>query len=196
MRLMRNVRMPTRIPIADELGTFLQGRPLGKKHYARLCELLSETPAGEIAILDFAGVETVTGSWINEALVPLTRWAADERTDLFPLLVNVDPTWMDELQMVAEWTHTCFLVSQGKIPKSGKLVGDLDVAQRATLDAVVEASEVTGAELKRLRREESVKATAWNNRLKDLFEKRLIRRERRGREQVYSPVLGEIRVNG
>ena len=188
--------MPTRIPVAEHVGTLLQGRPLGKKHYARLCELLSETPAGDIALLDFAGVETVTGSWINEALVPLLRWAVDDRTDLFPVLVNVDPSWLDELQMVAEWTHNCFLVSQRKTSKTAKLIGSLDVAQRATLDAVVDASEVTGAELERRWPDEGVKATAWNNRLKDLFEKRLIRREKRGREQVYSPVVAEIQVNG
>lgn len=188
--------MSSRIPVAETVGKFLQGRPLGKKHYARLCELLSEAPAGEVVFLDFGGVETVTGSWINEALVPLLRWAADERTDLFPVLLNVDPGWLDELQMVAEWTRTSFLVAQGKSPKVARLVGSLDVGQRATLEAVVEASEVTGAELERLRSEEGVKATAWNNRLKDLFEKRLVRREKRGREQVYSPVVTEIRIDG
>lgn len=188
--------MPTRILVEKELGTFLQGRPLGKKHYARLCELLSESPAGETALLDFSSVETVTGSWINEALVPLVRWAADERNDLYMVLLNVDPSWLDELQMVAEWTYTCFLVSQSKTPDVASLVGSLDVGQQTTLNAVIETEQVTGAELERLRPDEGIKATAWNNRLKDLFEKRLIRRERRGREKVYSPVVSEIRVNG
>ena len=41
-----------------------------------------------------------------------------------------------------------------------------------------------------------IKATAWNNRLRDLYDKRLIRRERRGREQVYSTVLKEIEFDG
>lgn len=188
--------MPSRISIAAKVGTFLQGRPLGRKHYPRLCELLSEIPAGETVFLDFSDVETVTGSWINEALVPLMRWATDERNDLYPVLLNVDPSWLDELQMVAEWTYTCFLVSQGKAPRMAQLVGSLDVGQRVTLNAVVDASEITGAELERLRPEDGVKATAWNNRLKYLFEKRLVRREKRGREQVYSPVIAEIRVNG
>lgn len=188
--------MPTRIPVADHLGTFLQGRPLGKRHFARLCGLLSESPAGETAYLDFSGVETVTGSWINEALVPLLRWAGDERTDLYPVLLNFAPSSLDELQMVAEWTHTCFLASRGKSSGMATVVGRLDAAQRTTLSAVVEGSEVTGAGLERLHSEEGVKATAWNNRLKDLFQKRLIRRVKRGREQVYSPVVPEVRVSG
>ena len=185
------------IPIADELGTFLQGRPLGRKHYARLCELLSEVPTGDIGLLDFSGVEAVTGSWINAALVPLLRWAADEQNDLFPVLLNFNSDWLDELQLVADWTHNCFLVGRGKgLPRSATVIGPLDVGQRETLDAVMKAPEITGAALERLRPMDGVKATAWNNRLKDLFEKRLIRREKRGREQLYSPVITEVLVNG
>ncbi len=186
--------MPSVIRVAEQLGTTLQGRPLGRKHYARLCELMADVPSGEVALLDFAGVEIVTGSWINEALVPLLRWAADERNDIFPVLLNFDPDWADELQMVAEWTHNCFLVARGKAaPKSAHLVGGLDVGQKATLVAVASGSGVTGASL---HGQQGVKATAWNNRLKDLYQKRLVRREKRGREQVYSPVVSEIVIDG
>ncbi|WP_417398215.1 hypothetical protein [Gimesia chilikensis] len=186
----------TQINISKELGTFLQGRPLGKKHYARLCELLSETPQGEVVILNFSKVKTATGSWINECLVPLLKWSADERTDLFPVLVNVETSWQDELQMVAGWTHNCFLLSHENNLQKAELIGSLDVAQTATFQAVAHASEVTGAELERNHSKESIKATAWNNRLKDLFQKRLIRRKKRGREQVYSPVIAEVLSNG
>lgn len=187
--------MATQIRVAEQLDTaILQGRPLGRKHYPRLCELLADIPPGDVALLDFAGVEFVTGSWINEALVPLLRWAADERNDIFPVFLNFNPAWLDELQMVAEWTHNCFLVSRGKVlPKSATLVGNLDVGQKATLVAVVNGAQVTGAALDG---QEGVKGTAWNNRLKDLYQKRLIRREKRGREQVYSPVVAEINLNG
>jgi hypothetical protein len=187
--------MPSQIRISEQLGTpFLQGRPLGRKHYARCCELLADVPAGDVALLDFTDVEIVTGSWINEALVPLIRWAADERNDIFPVFMNFDPLWVDELQMVAEWTHTCFLVARGKyMPKSAILVGSLDVGQKATLLAVVRGKEVTGAALDG---QEGVRGTAWNNRLKDLYEKRLVRREKRGREQFYSPITAEVSFNG
>jgi hypothetical protein len=187
--------MPSQIRIAEQLSTKeLQGRPLGRKHFPRLCELMTDVPSGDVVLLDFAGAEIVTGSWINEALVPLLRWAADERNDIFPVLLNFDPTWLDELQLVAEWTHNCFLVSRGKsLPKSASLVGSLDVGQRATLVAVVHGAEVTGAALDG---RDGIKGTAWNNRLKDLYQKRLVRREKRGREQVYSPVIAEINLNG
>lgn len=185
------------IQIADELGTFLQGRPVGRRHFARLCELLSEVPAGGIGLLDFAGVEVVSGSWINAALAPLQRWAADQQNNLFPVLLNCDSALLEELQLVADWTHSCFLVGNGQsLPKSAIVVGPLDIGQRATLDAVLRSAEVTGAGLERLRPKDGVKATAWNNRLKDLYEKRLIQREKRGREQFYSPVIAEVEVNG
>src|ERR1700730_15653686 len=114
LNVMRIAKMQVSIRIAEQLGTTtLQGRPLGRKHYSRLCELLTDVPTGDVALLDFTGVEIVTGSWINEALVPLLRWAADERNDIFPVFLNFDPAWLDELQRVAEWTHNCFLVSRG-----------------------------------------------------------------------------------
>ena len=178
--------MPSHIRIADQLGTtFLQGRPLGRKHYPRLCELLADMQSGEVVLLDFAGVEIVTGSWINEALVPLLRWAADERNDLFPVLLNFEAAWLDELQLVAEWTHNCFLVARGKsLPKSANLVGSLDVGQKATLVAVTNGTAVTGAGLDQ---QEGIKATAWNNRLRDLYEEAADFEEKSGAANKSTP---------
>ncbi len=76
------------------------------------------------------------------------------------------------------------------------MVGPLDPGQKATLSAVIEFGPVTGAELERQWKAEAIKATAWNNRLRDLYDKRIIRKERRGREQVYSTVLKEIEFDG
>jgi hypothetical protein len=183
--------------IAQEFGTRLAGKLAGKRDYARLCELLTEEAPGSVVFLDFAGVEHVSASWINAALVPLLTWAKDERNDLFPAICNVKKDWLDELVLVASYTRTCFLVAQGSIPpRRAVLIGPLDPGQRSTLEAIIELQAATGAELNRQRPEESIEATAWNNRLKELYDKRLLRRERRGREQIYSPVVKEISVNG
>lgn len=185
------------IRMSREFGKHLQGKLPGKRHFARLCELLSDAEPGSLAYLDFAGVELVTGSWVNAFFVPLFQWAADEQIELFPIICNANEEWLDELTLVADWTRRCFVVANGKIPpRHGSLVGPLDPGQRSTLQAVVQLGETTGADLERKRSVEGVKATAWNNRLKDLHGKRLLRRERRGREQVYSPVVEEIRFNG
>jgi hypothetical protein len=183
--------------MATEFGKVLQGKLPGKRHFARLCELLSDTPAGSPVYLDFAGVKLVTGSWVNALFVPLFQWASDESIDLFPVICNAQDEWLDDLALVAEWTHCCFIVAKGALPPHhGTLIGQLDPGQRSTLEAVLELGETTGANLERKRPAAGVKATAWNNRLKDLYSKRLLRRERQGREQVYSPVIKEIKLNG
>lgn len=185
------------VRMSKQFGRRLQGKLAGKRDFARLCELLSNVPAGSVVLLDFEGVELVTGSWINAMFVPFLTWAKDERQDLFPVICNAEKTWLEELALVAEWTHRCFVVAEGPLPpRRAFVVGPLDPGQRATLEAMLELEEATGAKLEREKPEAEVKATAWNNRLRDLYEKRLLRRERRGREQVYSPVVKEIKVHG
>ncbi len=180
------------IDMARHFGPSLRGKSPGRRDFARLCDLLCDTTLGTTVHLDFTDIDLVTGSWLNAAFVPLVRWAADARNDLFPLVCNARPDVLEELALVAEWTHCCFLASEGPEPaRRAILVGSLDHAQRATLEAVLDLGPVTGAELER-RGGERIGATAWNNRLKDLHGKRLLRRERRGRERVYSPLVDQI----
>ena len=190
--------MTMNVPMAKIFGKHLQGKLPGKKHFAKLCELLSHLPPGTIVYLDFTGVEIVTGSWINAVFAPFFQWASDEQIDLFPVVCNLaDKTWIDEFALVADWTHRCFLIGSGSAePTRAMAIGPLDPGQVATLKAVTQFGPVTGAELERRWEHEPIKATAWNNRLRDLYDKRLIRRERRGREQVYSMVLKEIDFDG
>jgi hypothetical protein len=181
------------VHLTQEFGTRLRGRVQGRRHFARLCELLIDTPPGTAVFLDFTDIDLVTGSWLNAAFVPLVRWAADERNDLYPVACNADPDVLEELSLVAGWTHTCFLVAEGPVPpRRATVVGPLDHAQRATLTAVLDLGVATGAGLERQMSGEQIGATAWNNRLKDLHDKRLLRRERRGRERVYSPPVERI----
>ncbi len=181
------------VQMLKEFGPRLQGKLPGKQDYARLCGILMKSAPGSVVYLDFEGVELVSGSWINAALVPLLAWAADDRNDVFPVIGNASDVILDEIALVAKYTHTCFVIADGRIPPSRAfLLGSLDPGQRSTLEALVELQAATGAELERQKPTEKIKATAWNNRLKDLHEKRLLRRERRGREQVYSPVVKEV----
>ena len=186
------------VSMMANFGPHLQGKLPGKKHFAKLCDLLSSVPPSTSIFLDFTGVEVVTGSWVNAMFVPFFQWASDEQNDLFPVICNLAvKEWLDEFALVAEWTHRCFLVADGAIPpKRVKVVGPLDPGQKDTLRAVIEFGSVPGAELERQWKSETIKATAWNNRLRDLYHKRLIHRERRGREQVYSTVVKEIQFDG
>lgn len=186
------------LDVAETLGGRLHGRILGRKHFGQVCNLFAGVPVGSLVYLDFDDVQLVTGSWLNAMIVPLWRSVAETSTNLFPVLCNADARWLDELRLVAEWNHQCYLVGNGrrKPPRRALLVGRLDPGQSMCLRAVTEAEEVTGAALERERPEEGIGATAWNNRLRDLFQKRLIQREKRGREQVYFPVVREIEFDG
>jgi hypothetical protein len=186
------------IPMKKVFGSRLLGRLQGKTDYAKVWHELAGVPPGEIVVLDFAGVSLLSGSWANTMLVALYRRAAEDQIDLFPVLVNITPDCLHDLVLVAEWNHQCYLHAEedgGGFVKA-VLLGTLDSGQHSTLRAVLEAGEVTGAELERLRPQDATKATAWNNRLKDLNKKRLLQRRKQGREQVYYPVIKEIVVNG
>ena len=110
------------VSMAGTFGPHLQGKLPGKRHFAKLCDVLSSVPPGTVVFLDFKGVEVVTGSWVNALFVPFFQWARAEDTDLFPVICNLAvKEWLDEFALVAEWTHRCFLVAHGPLPaKSSK----------------------------------------------------------------------------
>lgn len=174
-------------------GTNLSGRIPGKKHFGQASELLSPVQPGEVVVLDFRGVEYVSASWISAMLVPLSKRAAEEANDFYIVLTGFPANSINDLQLVAEQNHLPFLVTPtAKVPvPKARLVGTLDAAQRSTL-AAQELREATGAQLAVERETEGTKATAWNNRLRDLFDKRLLCRRKQGREQIYTPVAKEI----
>jgi hypothetical protein len=182
------------LDIGKQFGMNLSGRVLGKKHFGQASERLSPVQPGELVILDFSKAEYISASWINAMLVPLSMRAAEEANDLYLILAGFPANSLDDLQLVADQSHLPFLVSAAaKLPVSkAMLIGTLDAGQRVTLEAVQELGAATGAQLAAGRASEGTKATAWNNRLRDLFDKRLLRRRKQGREQIYTPVAKEI----
>ena len=170
----------------------LNGRLVGWQHFAKLCDALAKTPPGEVALLDFASLKFVTGSWINACIFPLIRWSSDEQHDLYPVVTRLDEIWFDEFRVVADLTNESILVASNDL-SSGELIGVLEPAQLEALDHVMRIGSVTGAGLER-HSEGRVKATAWNNRLKMLNIKRLVKRISQGREQIYCPIVKELRM--
>ena len=113
------------IALKKLLGARLLGRLQGKRDYAKVCEELAAAPTGETVLLDFGGVTLLSGSWANAMLVPLYRRATEDQVDLFPVLVNIAPACLDDLLLVAEWNHQCYLhaeihqrgTDQGRTPR-------------------------------------------------------------------------------
>lgn len=54
-----------------KFGTTLVSRPAGKEAWLAFQPVLSEIPAADRIIVDFAGVAVLTPSWADEFLTPL-----------------------------------------------------------------------------------------------------------------------------
>jgi hypothetical protein len=176
-------------------GASLLGRPLGHQHFGRLCTILAKVSRGSSVSIDFDGVESVNGSWLNAALAPLLPWAARADVDVFPVLCSFPRKDRDELELVSELNKQCFAIAENieTASQTIKVVGPLDHGLTATLRIVVERGEVTGADLGR---DSETGPTTWNNRLRDLYERRLLFRRNVGRKQLYSPIAKEITIDG
>lgn len=182
----------TQIIVSEHFGKLLSGKLAARQHFAKACSLLAEVGNGEVVVFDFEGVDYVSGSWINWMLVPLMSYAASDSNDHYPVLINFPLLSLDDLDLIANAEHTPFLVTTGSKLRDVVVAGELDPAQAETLMAVQAKGTVTGASLAN----KKVKPTAWNNRLRELNMKRLLRRRKEGREQVYSVVIPEVQLNG
>jgi hypothetical protein len=182
----------------SQLGSRLQGKTAGRKHYAKVCEILAQIRLGAVVFLDFEDVESVNGSWLEKAIGPLFRWSAESQNDFFPVLSHFPERDLDELELVAEKNQQCFPVTVNTAEPicSIVLVGPLDHGLRITLQTLIELGKATGAELARHMPAEGIQPTAWNNRLKELYDKRLLLREKLGRRQIYFPIAKEIGLHG
>lgn len=181
-----------------ELGARLHGKTAGRADFARLCGLLTQTQPGQIIFLDFADVSLVNGSWLNMAVAPLFRWAAESQHDVFPVLARFPDDWVDELELVAQVHGQCYpLADRCEEPiVSLLIVGPLEESLRDTFRSLTPLKAATGAELARQEPRAKIQPTAWNNRLKDLYDKRLLVRRKEGRQQIYSPLAEEVRFRG
>jgi hypothetical protein len=184
------------IRISEQMGRLLTGRFNGRQHFAKACELLASISPNATVTLDFKGTEYVSASWINAMLQPLVAFAADEKNDFYIVVKNFPEISRDDLQFVAEQNRLPIIVINDGASSTGTIYGYLDAGQRETLDAVLNRGEVTGASLATKGKGSGISGAAWNNRLRDLNLKRLLRRRREGREQIYSAVILEMNING
>ena len=181
------------VDVADVAGSRLIGRTLGTQHFATFAGELESAEPGQIVEFDFDHVEVVTASWIVGAFVPLMRLSAESRIDSYPVLCGVDGDLRDDFEFVSEQTGQPYVDWCPRNRRSkAKLIGRLESQERETLKAVAVSEEATGADLKRSMPDVSVSASGWNNRLRDLHQKRLLRRRTEGRRQLYSLTFPEI----
>ncbi|MCA9304954.1 MAG: hypothetical protein KDA16_00345 [Phycisphaerales bacterium] len=152
-----------------------------------VAELVGRPP--KICALECGGVEFATASFVREAVFG-TRDAlrrAGVSTQL--VLVNAESVVQEEILLVARALGSSVvhaLMSSRGIAKP-TLLGELDEAQRETLDLVLRLGEATASDL--AAEKPSVKPTAWNNRLTALVGRGVLTEGRRERHKVYRPVV-------
>lgn len=205
---MRSFRLTTTRPVA--LGATMAQqdlRPIVE-------ELRAVRSMATTIVLDFAGIEMTNGSYLRGTLLWLQAAgiaAAEleegarrppegiEPLNVFPVATNLSADVSEELDIALRAERLPYLV--GRVSEVDRIVdlvrvGHLDPALDATLTALAAEKRATAGDLcSRYPQKPEIKPPAWSNRLSELYRLRLARREREGRQWIYT-ALSEEDVRG
>lgn len=173
----------------------LNGSVIGEEHARQIGEQLAESIRGdELLVLDFAGVESASASYLKRLLNPFLMDAVNDECARLPAPVVVNAGAKDLREDLADYLDgkTKVLVeaeeNAGGFRYAG-LIGRLDGAASETFEELRRLKSVTAQKLFELHRDRTTNQTAWNNRLAQLVELRLARRRREGRFWIYQPTV-------
>jgi len=187
-----------RIKMQDVLGSdsgILAGAINGRKALAKLLEHVRDEPENpEQLFLDFSGVQVATASFLRESVFAFRDTVRGRRSNFYPVIANAGSAVEDELKVLVQSDNSvlmlCSLDRKGK-PDKPRLLGNLDPKQRLTFD-LVKKGATDAAQLMRENGEtETVKQTAWNNRLASLTNMGLVVELSAGRAKRYRPLFEE-----
>lgn len=173
----------------------LAGSAMGRQ---MLASLIGETePVAEptVAYLDFAGIDIATGSFLREAVLGFRDFGRNAIGMLYPVVANANAAIEEELSVYlkdrndAVWA--CELSEAGKASQP-HILGELDAAQLSTMKLIAEHHRVSAPELAKLRPDEGIGATAWNNRLATLSAKGILMEFKNGKAKMFAPVMEAI----
>lgn len=171
----------------------LAGRLMGQRAFVAALEQFPELAEPALVLLNFAGVELATSSYLSEVLVPLRDHLRLRRQPGYAVAANLADTVREEIEEMLRRSGDAFLTcgtdSAGQITDI-QLCGQLDDKLLETLKLVSLKRETTAAQLyEEFRATDAVGATAWNNRLASLAGKSLVVEILKGRTKKYRPVL-------
>jgi hypothetical protein len=206
-----------RLTRAGEDDVRVYGATMARNDLRPLVEGLVQTGASTDdaldVVLDFTGIVSATSSYLKRTILWLydcARLAAEggrpeaSEDPAIPLNIYVFTTGLtDEVraelrEVLRLYNRTCLEVPSDAAESlcQALVLGPLDLSLRKTLDALVRRRAGTATELHQAHASdhERITVNAWNNRLSDLFCKRLARRSKEGRHWVYEPVLPEVQT--
>ena len=160
-----------------------------------LSALIAATPSADVPtllFLDFKGVKVATGSFLRESVIAFRDYARQSLRNIYPAVANLNTTVAEELDFFVcargDVLWSCNIDCQGKAV-AARLIGDLEPAQRATFNAVLESGAISAPELAIRFAHTRIGPTAWNNRLSALASKGLLVEQRQGRSKSFTSLL-------
>ncbi len=175
----------------------LAGATNGEQHLGRIAEWLDADD--ETVLFDFTGIETATSSYLKALLFAFFEETQRSGSGVnlkpaFPVLVRIPAIVSEEVSQLASFAGRQ-LVEGVKVHEEeilvGRLHGNLEPALDATLKALIGKGSATATDL-HADADGRIAITAWNNRLADLYAKRLAKRRRVGKQWIYEPIAREF----
>lgn len=175
-------------------GVRLNGATVGEAHAQQLQQLIAAASASDrgVVVLDFAGVESASASYLKRVLNPFFEAPAMADHEISPVLVNADATdLVEDLEDYVAGKGRVLIVARevDNQLQLARLLGRFDNAAAETFEELTELKEATALQLYERHRERTTNQTAWNNRLAQLVELRVARRRRDGRFWIYQPTV-------
>jgi hypothetical protein len=170
----------------------LAGKLNGKRAFARFVHMLAEFTAPPVVVLDFAGVDLATSSFLNEAVLRFRDHLHLSAPAGYLAVANLSEKVAEELDDLLQRAGDALLaarVSDGDSISETRLLGKLEPKLQETFDLVVRKGETTAVELHNGGEADGIGPTAWNNRLNALAAKSLLIEIPAGRAKRYRPVL-------
>jgi hypothetical protein len=188
----QTIRIATLKPFSPRL----HGAIIGEAHAQQVRDQILDDPEStESLVLDFCGVEGASASYLKRLIQPFFARPGEADAlprEIAPILVNIESTDLkEELEDYLTGKGRVLVLADGNrnLPKFRELLGHLDGAAAETFQELRTLKRSTAGELYERHREETTNQTAWNNRLAQLVEMRIARRNRVGRFWVYEPIV-------
>jgi len=173
----------------------LAGSAMGRQMLAQLIEKTKPLALPTIAFLDFDGVDIATGSFLREAVMGFRDFCRNAAGMIYPVVANANATIEEELATYLRGRNdaiwACAIDSRGHTADP-RILGELDTAQISTIQLIGKHHPISAPELAKLRPDDKVGATAWNNRLATLAAKGMLKEVRHGKTKLFSPVMEVI----
>lgn len=176
-------------------STTLAGSAMGRQMLAKLIEITKPVAEPTLAFLDFADVDIATGSFLREAVMGFRDFCRNAAGMIYPVVANANAAIEEELATYlrgrndAIWACTLDADDAANNPH---ILGELDAGQMNTIHLIAEHHPISAPELAKLRPDDKIGTTAWNNRLATLSAKGILKEERHGKTKLFSPVMEAI----